>query len=392
MKLPSMSPTMRYELPGLDADMIPGEHFVERSARAIVILFAIAIGAGVGTAFLISVNTTIRANGILQPQAVWTVRPQESGIVAHVSVQTGHRVQAGDVLLQIDTTALAAIVRDLESRLTSAKLEVVQSVELRPIDLLVAEQREESAIAALVRSRVRLVTTLIDYGRVPDVDSAKRKPAVGSVQVAVDAARADVRQAEADLHIARLSIRRLATDTLNSTRGELARQQIASELEHMRSRLRWHKVKAPSDGIVLTDRPDLLRGRFVREGEEVLELGSPTGWVAELLVTESDVRRVRPGQPVELELNSVNRVRPSLLKGEVLTVAAEPWRPLMDPSGSLGTAMSSPRYRVVCRIVVFQSVAQSEARRGFTVRARIHTGRERAIRVLVDRLFGQPGA
>jgi multidrug resistance efflux pump len=69
-----------------------------------------------------------------------------------------------------------------------------------------------------------------------------------------------------------------------------------------RERLRRFSLAAPANGIVLTDRTELLAGSAISSGETLIEIADPAQWRVILEVSEKDVRRIRPGDAVDVEI------------------------------------------------------------------------------------------
>lgn len=78
-------------------------------------------------------------------------------------------------------------------------------------------------------------------------------------------------------------------------------KEIASaekESEYLKSRVEALELKAPFDGILLTDPSDHV-GSPIKEGEFVLEIADPETYFLEFLVPEKDVERIRVGDKVK---------------------------------------------------------------------------------------------
>ena len=87
--------------------------------------------------------------------------------------------------------------------------------------------------------------------------------------------------------------------------GEMARlasERAASEarLAGYADELRTLVLRAPSNGVVVTHRPEELTGKWVGLGEPVLELGLPDSLEARLALADAGAGQVRAGQPVHL--------------------------------------------------------------------------------------------
>jgi hypothetical protein len=63
-------------------------------------------------------------------------------------------------------------------------------------------------------------------------------------------------------------------------------------------------LTAPETGVISTAEPENLVNRDVTTGQAVLTVIDPTRLVARLYVPASEMARIRPGDPVSLELSS----------------------------------------------------------------------------------------
>ena len=69
-------------------------------------------------------------------------------------------------------------------------------------------------------------------------------------------------------------------------------EQLAAQIAATRERLSRLTVRAPTDGVVLTEQMERLPGAFVREGDQIMELADLKDWRVLLSVSERDVKKV----------------------------------------------------------------------------------------------------
>ena len=157
----------------------------------------------------------------------------------------------------------------------------------------------------------------------------------------------------------------------------LAESAWIATLEQRLSQLTLH---APADGIVLTDGLERLSGKVLQEGETLLEIGGDDGWRAALLVAERDVSRIRVGDPVQVELRAFGRVNSPEIRGQVLTVGAEP---------APGAAGENRMFPVMVRLHRddLEAVGLERLRRGYTASAKVVTRSERLIDLIWEYLL-----
>jgi multidrug resistance efflux pump len=111
------------------------------------------------------------------------------------------------------------------------------------------------------------------------------------------------------------------------------------------------RVRAIGSGIVMTERPEELSGRWVKEGEPMLLLGQPDSVELRIGLRGAGASQVRPGQQVRLIAHADPAVRLSArilsismaatrdsagsLEARVRTTAGAAWRPGMTGEASV---------------------------------------------------------
>lgn len=107
-------------------------------------------------------HTTLHAVGSLESFRGVTIRSEIEGRVVHVAFDSGAVVQAGDVLVEMDTTAESAQLRSNEASARLAELNLVRARELRQnstntqADLDAAEATAAQTVAAIEATKATL--------------------------------------------------------------------------------------------------------------------------------------------------------------------------------------------------------------------------------------------
>jgi putative peptide zinc metalloprotease protein len=120
---------------------------------------------------------------------------------------------------------------------------------------------------------------------------------------------------------ARLSQARAKERTAQVAQLDLTRATEEARVAGLRERIAELEIRAPSEGVVLTPRAELLKGQWVSRGAVVLELGQPDSVELRIALAGPGAGYVQVGQPVRLlaESNVKNEVRARLQ--QVSTVA-----------------------------------------------------------------------
>jgi putative peptide zinc metalloprotease protein len=134
-------------------------------------------------------------------------------------------------------------------------------------------------------------------------------------------------------------------------RLESERAEEQARLSGMLAELATLRVRAVGSGIVMTQRPEELSGRWVKEGDLILELGQPDSVELRIGLAGAGASQVRPGQPVRLiahtdpgdqetaRITSVSaaaaQASAGRLEARVRRVAGPAWRPGMTGEASI---------------------------------------------------------
>ncbi|KAA5602689.1 efflux RND transporter periplasmic adaptor subunit [Blastochloris sulfoviridis] len=198
------------------------------------------------------IEQTVLASGTLKPVKLVAVGAQASGRVVSMKVKLGQKVAAGDLIAEIDPVNQQNALRKAQASLENLR----------------AQRLEKIATVALARATLeRQKLTL-----------AQR----ATSRAEFDTAEATVKQTEAQIAALEAQIRS----------GEVA-------VEDARANLGYTRVTAPIDGTVLSV--------VTQEGQTVnatqtaptmVVLGQIDTMTVKVEISEADVVRVKPGQPV----------------------------------------------------------------------------------------------
>jgi membrane fusion protein (multidrug efflux system) len=268
-----------------------------------------------------------------------------AGAVAHVSIQENQRVKKGDLLVEIDRADYAARAQQAEAELATAQAQAavaeaqVQIVEATSkggfataraalegstVGVSGADAQLAVARAAMTRAESDAHKAGIDLARAQELRGANALPQerLDAAQAAYDSARAAQAQALAQIAFAE-EAKRTAQSRVGEARGrvsqsapiapqiaaahagaDLAQARVRSAqamLALARLQLDYTRILAPADGIA--SKLMVHDGQLVGMGQPVVELVPA---VTYLLANykETQVGRMRPGQPAEIEIDA----------------------------------------------------------------------------------------
>ncbi|WKT83205.1 MULTISPECIES: ABC exporter membrane fusion protein [unclassified Thermosynechococcus] len=326
-----------------------GQPFLSKIGRPWLIGGAIAIGLGslafslnywqqrqrvneeqaIQAALANPMSDRITALGRLEPEGevVAVSAPSMTERLGQLLVREGDRVVAGQPLAYLDTYPERKAERDLAaSQLQEARLRYEAETRLAVAQIAEAERRRdranEPAIAAIQaqqatiqRIQAELETANREYQRFAQLfaDGAVSQQDLDDRTVRVRSLQEELRNAQANL--VRLQEERrteLATATaqIEAAQANLGRVQTQVQLlsaernlQLAEARLERTIIRAPRNGRVL--RIHTRAGETINE-RGILELGNTDQMYAVAEVYETDVPRVRVGQPAEIRSSALS--------------------------------------------------------------------------------------
>lgn len=203
----------------------------------------------------------VSATGTIEPIRVIEIKSKASGEILHLPVETGDTVKRGALLVQIDTTDVAA------------------------------EVRQQTADLAAQRARFRIAQR--------QADRARDLFASGMIsQDDLDQAQLDYTNAQSNL---------IRTET---------------ELQRAQDRFSDTVVRAPSDGTIISKSVEV--GQIIASATSQVSGGTTLMTMADLsrvqirsLIDETDIGKIKAGQNVTVRVDAIpNRI----LRGQILKV------------------------------------------------------------------------
>ncbi|WP_116134060.1 HlyD family secretion protein [Tropicimonas sp. IMCC34043] len=216
---------------------------------------------------------------------VLTISPQVEGEVIKVNVVENAHVAAGDVLVVLDDRRLQAAVDEAKAQLDSA----LQTADAAVANVSAAKAALAAAEAAVVdsdASRER-IASLFKRG-----DTSKAALDAATATRDANAARRD--QAAADLSAARKQLGAVGEGNSEVRAAQATLDQARLALSHT-------TITAPSTGWIanLSLRP----GDIVEPGQSLFALVEDGTWWVDANFRETDLPRIRPGQPARLAID-----------------------------------------------------------------------------------------
>lgn len=214
------------------------------------------------------------------------------GEILEVTVHEGEIVQQDQVLARVSNWDQDNAVKATAAQLAGAQAQLNKlRAGPKPEEIELAVKQVDNARSSLDLSTVELARaqTLLSTGTI--------------TQKTFDETNSDYQQDLANLAV---SEARLDLARSGATQEEIAIAQsdvdrLKIELAFRQDELERTAIRAPMDGRVVTPNLDLLRGRFLRTGETLIEIERVEVIKASIAVPEADIGLIKVGATVRLK-------------------------------------------------------------------------------------------
>ncbi len=313
-----------------------------------------------------------------------TVASRVAGWIVRRPVEEGQAVEPGTVLVALDQRDAKLALAELEAQLEAvradkarlgadaglARAQTASGLQAARAELASAEVTVTSLEPQLKLARGELARTerLVEQKMASQAARDEAESALQRLERERRIARARLQSAEAKVRQAEAERARL--DVLAAERQVLEQREagLAAKLARQRLDLEDRIVRSPSRGVI--DRSFVEPGEYVGAGQRLLLMHDPASVWVEANVKETQLRRLAPGQKVEVHVDAypdadlegrVERIGHSATSSFALL-------PTPNPSGNFT--------KVTQRVPVRISIAQDggKLRPGMMVEVRIATG------------------
>lgn len=268
--------------------------------KVIVGIAALVVAAAVGTYYAKFVAPFESTDDAFIEGHVTPIAPQVSGRVSQVLVQDNQKVNAGDVLVQIDPSDYQAKLDQERANLSSAKSRLAQANAQFTVDEAKVEEEKANVIADEAEAK----RAEADSIRYQEVGTS------GVSQSQLDLAATQARSADANVTAGRnKELAAEAQATLDQADIQTAEAQIKENEAAVRQAeldLSYTQVKAHESGYV-THRT-VEADSYVQPGEALLAIVPKNVWVVANF-KETQLTHMHAGQPVTLRVDAYPQTR-----------------------------------------------------------------------------------
>jgi membrane fusion protein, multidrug efflux system len=325
------------------------EESPEKNSRRKIILFAVLALLVVGGGLFYWHSTFTESTDDAQVDGdLYQVSSRVTGQVIKVSVEDNQKVQAGDLLLEIDPKDYQVALEQAQANLASAQANAVQASVNVPITdittttsisttgsdvqaataaIAQAQKQAQAAEARVAEAKANEVKSQLDVDRyTPLVEkdviskqqfdaavaaAAANKAAVLEAEATVIAQQAAVTQAIQKLSQARSTANQSVKSGPDQVRAQQAKanaaladvKQAQAKVDQAVLNLSYTKVTAPTSGIV--NKKNVQVGTNVSIGQDLMTIIPLTNLWVTANFKETQLERMQPGQSVILRVDAL---------------------------------------------------------------------------------------
>lgn len=273
--------------------------------RLVVMLLVPALVVGGTLLWWFGSPGEVSTDNAYMKQDIVSIGGEVNGLVVAVNVRENQQVKAGDVLFRIDPSAFEVAIRQADAQIAAAQANVTAlSADVGANAANLAGARDDLALAEAQYAREKALSER-GFNTRARMDEAQH--AVASARDRLAAVGAEVSKARAQLATG------AQVPGLNPQIAAAQAMRAKAALDLTRT-----VVRAPVSGRV-TQVNRLQVGQMVFTGVPMLSIVRAGGARVEANFKETDLARMRPGQPAEVTLDAYPDLR---LKAHVDSIGA----------------------------------------------------------------------
>ncbi len=390
-----------------------------RIVHGAVILLLALIAAALVWAALVKANLVVRAVGRVRPVEIPTrvfapAGGDMAGRVVEAPFDEGDYVQAGDVLVRLDTAQidnriaklersleaadeelgkLAALETLLAEQLSSAKakaaaeLAQAEAAETRAADQRASAMRSAEAGVQAARDLVDRRQRLRASGAVTEEDMVKAETALREAEEKLVAAELPVDEGPVQVarRAAELVDRDFAVRQAEAEARRVAKEGEAAGVRRDLTQLELQRAEAvlrsPIDGVVVTGQIDA--GDVLEPGKPVMEIAPRDGYRFEAMILSEDVGHVQVGMPVRIKFDAYDYQKYGVMTGTVTYLSPDS-RMAREGNGSQESEAAAANRKSPAAFVVRVEMQAEEIGRG-ELRGDVKLGLGGVAEIVTDR-------
>ncbi len=232
------------------------------------------------------IANTVELSGTIRPVDQATLSTRVMGRITQLSLESGDRFHKGDILAHIDVMDMTAQTSQAQSGVAQAQAEVARSQ--ATLSQLESQKLEAQAALRLAQINQTRMAQLQAEGAVALSRLDEANTNLDETRARVAQSDAGIRQAQAAIIQSRAAVNQAESGVTSASASES-----------------YGTVIAPFDGIVVQKLA--YEGEMAAPGTVLLKVENPDRLQLEIAVPEDNLRFVRVGQPVNVQVEAANQ-------------------------------------------------------------------------------------
>ena len=234
------------------------------------------------------IRQSIRASGITEPAAVFTISAEIGGTITEVAAREGSAVEKGDVLVVMDTQTLPSRIAAAKAEMAAAKAALTTARNLS------GGTYEEERAAAL--ANLEVATQRLEIGE---------KLVAKSFSAPVDLAQLKANFETARMTLARIDLEKNYRAELDISQNEARFEGAKSNLVVLQDQLAKSRITAPIAGWLETVHVDV--GEQMPSGAAAATILNMEELSIIVAVPQTNIAQVAIGNPVSIDVAGVGQ-------------------------------------------------------------------------------------
>ena len=234
------------------------------------------------------IRQSIRASGITEPAAVFTISAEFGGTITEVAAREGSAVEKGDVLVVMDTQTLPSRIAAAKAEMAAAKAALTTARNLS------GGTYEEERAAAL--ANLEVATQRLEIGE---------KLVAKSFSAPVDLAQLKANFETARMTLARIDLEKNYRAELDISQNEARFEGAKSSLVVLQDQLAKSRITAPNAGWLETVHVDV--GEQMPSGAAAATILNMEELSIIVAVPQTNIAQVAIGNPVSIDVAGVGQ-------------------------------------------------------------------------------------
>ncbi len=264
-------------------------------------LFVVALVVG-GVFYWFTTRNLVTTDDAYTAGRTVTIAPHVGGYIVELDVNDNQFVHQGQVLARIDPRDYQVSLDRAQASLTQAQGQLAGAKYAVQVAQKNFPGQLKQAQAQLALAQAQQFKAETDYRRQHSIErAATTQQQVDYSTAALQQARAQVAQAEGQVEQASPIEAQVGSEQTRVSQQAAALGGAEAQLATAKLNLEWTVIRAPHDGWIA--QRNVERGALVQNGQALFAVVQPDLWITANF-KETQINRLRPGQPVSITVDA----------------------------------------------------------------------------------------